>query len=280
MLGLDQLLRQMYDANEPDSPSGTTSMSSKPDYDPEFHAASPKPGTGPGFGLLWLLFIVGIIAALTALLLPATRSARPAARRAQCTNNLKQIALALYNYEQMYNALPPAHTIDAEGQPLHSWRTLILPFLEQEPLHRSIDLTKPWNDPSNATALATRIAVFQCPEVLELTNRTTYQAIVAPHGFLLPNGARRLSDITDPHGETLAVIEADDEHAVPWMAPVDADESLVLGLGPATKHHHAGGMNASFIDGSVRFVKAGTPAQVRRAWITISGHDNTFKNDW
>jgi prepilin-type processing-associated H-X9-DG protein len=224
--------------------------------------------------------VVGIIAALVALLLPATRSARPAARRAQCTNNLKQIALALYNYEQMYHALPPAHTVDAEGQPLHSWRTLILPFLEQEPLYRSIDLTKPWNDASNAHALAKPLNVFQCPEVLEISNRTTYLAVVSPDGYLHPNRSRRLSEIADPHGETLAVIEADDEHAVPWMAPVDADESLVLGLGPNTKHHHAGGMNTSFVDGSVRFVKAGTPAQVRRAWITISGHDNQFKNDW
>ena len=70
------------------------------------------------------------------------------------------------------------------------------------------------------------------------------------------------------------VIEAGEENAVPWMAPVDADESLVMSLGPTTKLHHAGGMNACFVDGSVVFLKANTPAEVRRALMSISGNDN------
>ena len=45
-----------------------------------------------------------------------------------CVNNLKQIALALHNYEEVYKVLPPAYTVDAQGRPLHSWRTLILPY--------------------------------------------------------------------------------------------------------------------------------------------------------
>jgi prepilin-type processing-associated H-X9-DG protein len=70
------------------------------------------------------------------------------------------------------------------------------------------------------------------------------------------------------------LIEAGEENAVPWMAPADADESLVMSLGPATKLHHAGGMNACFVDGAVRFLKAGTPAMVRRALMSISGNVN------
>ena len=107
--------------------------------------------------------VLGIIALLIALLLPAIRSAGPAARRAQCVNNLKQIALALHNYEQAHKALPPAYTVDAKGRPLHSWRTLILPYLEQEPLYQTIDLSKPWNDPANAKALETAASRFSLP---------------------------------------------------------------------------------------------------------------------
>src|SRR5579864_1381633 len=92
--------------------------------------ANSKPSSARGFTLLELVVVVIIIVVLIALLLPAIRSSGPAARRAQCTNNLKQIALALSNYEQANSALPPAFTVDAEGKPLHSWRTLILPYLE------------------------------------------------------------------------------------------------------------------------------------------------------
>ena len=120
--------------------------------DPEFNEAIPKKSAGRGLRLVQVLMALGTIVLLIALLLPAVRTAGPAARRAQCTNNLKQIALALHNYEQEHKALPPAYTVDATGRPLHSWRTLILPYLEQESLYRSIDLSKPWDDRSNAKA--------------------------------------------------------------------------------------------------------------------------------
>ena len=64
-----------------------------------------------------------------------------------------------------YKALPPAYTVDADGRPLHSWRTLILPYLEQEPLYQTIDLSKPWNDPANAKARRNRSSRFSLPRV-------------------------------------------------------------------------------------------------------------------
>ncbi len=255
-------------------------MSANFENDPEFNDAIPKPSPGRRFTFVKLLVVLGIIALLIALLLPATRSARPAARRAQCVNNLKQIALALRNYEQAHKALPPAYTVDAQGRPLHSWRTLILPYLEQEPLYQTIDLSKPWNDPANAKALETFLPVFRCPEAVRPQNTTTYLAIAAPNGCLIPKESRRLAEITDAHESTLMVIEADEENAVPWMAPVDADESLVMSLGPTTKLHHAGGTNACFVAGDVRFLKANTPAMVRRALISISGNDNEVAKEW
>jgi type II secretory pathway pseudopilin PulG len=255
-------------------------MSANFENDPEFSDAIAKPRSGRRFTLVKLFAVPGIIALLIALLLPGGRSARFAAHRAQCVNNLKQIALALHNYEQAHKALPPAYTVDANGRPLHSWRTLILPFLEQEPLYQSIDLSKPWNDPANAKALETSISIFRCPEAVGPRNTTTYLAIASPNGCLNLTEPRRLAEITDAHASTLMVIEAGEENAVPWMAPVDADESLVMSLGPATKLHHAGGMNACFVDRTVRFLKAGTPAIVRRALMSISGNDNKATIEW
>src|SRR3954454_6917330 len=122
-------------------------MSANFENDPEFNAAIPKSSSTRGFGLLELLAVLGILALLIALLLPATRSAREPARRSQCVNNLKQLAQALRSYEQAYRSLPPAYSVDARGRPLHSWRTLILPYLEHARLYNPIALTKPWDDP-------------------------------------------------------------------------------------------------------------------------------------
>jgi prepilin-type processing-associated H-X9-DG protein len=249
-------------------------MSASFENDPEFNDITPKPSSGRSFTLGKLLLIVASIAVLIMLLLPATRSSRPAARRVQCTNNLKQIALALHNYEQDHKALPPAYTMDANGRPLHSWRTLILPYLEQNSLYEKIDLSKPWNDPVNATASATKLAVYTCPEAVDTKNTTTYLAIVGPDGFLVPVRSRRFEEITDGLSSTLAVIEAGEEDAVPWMAPFDADAVLIMKLDTKAKLHHAGGTNAALADGSVRFLKADTPAPMRRALLSISGNDN------
>jgi type II secretory pathway pseudopilin PulG len=256
-------------------------MSAQFEHDPEFNDNILKPRSPRRFRLVRAVGVLGIVLLLIALLLPAIRpSSGPAARRAQCVNNLKQIALALHNYEQMHNALPPAYIVDAGGRPLHSWRTLILPYLEQAPLYRTIDLSKPWNDPVNAKALETILPVYRCPAAVGPENATTYLAIAGPNSCLIPGQPRRLAEITDAHESTLMVIEAGEENAVPWMAPVDADESLVLSLGPTTKLHHVGGMNACIVDGSVRFLKASTRADVRRALMSISGDDNQVVKDW
>jgi prepilin-type processing-associated H-X9-DG protein len=243
------------------------------DADPEFHQVRPKKPSRRGFKLLNVVLVLGIGLFLIALLLPAIRAPGPAASRARCMNNLKQIALALHSYEQEHGALPPAYTLDPNGRPLHSWRTLILPYFEQELLYKTIDLSKPWNDPANAKAFEAAIPEFRCPESSGKPNTTTYLAVVAPGGCFTAGEPRRLADITDSHGATLMVIEAGEERAVPWMAPLDADGALVMGLGSGTKLHHQGGTNACLVDGSVRFLKASTPAEVRRALITISGND-------
>ena len=248
--------------------------------DPEFNDAVLKPGPARGFRLPKLLVVLGVLALLIALLLPATRSSRPAAARAQCVNNLKQIALALHNYESAYKAFPPAYTVDPQGRPLHSWRTLILPYLELDPLYQTIDLSKPWDDPANAKARETVLHVFHCPAAVGPGNTTTYRAVTVPNGCFLPREPRRLAEITDALGSTLMVIEAGEEFAAPWMAPLDAGESLVMGFGPASKLHHAGGTNVGLVDGSVRFLKANTPARVRRALTSISGNDEVGDDEW
>lgn len=226
-----------------------------------------------GLSVIQLLAVLAILGVLVALFLPATRSARPAAYRTQCKNNLKQIGLALHNYHDTYHAFPPAYTVDENGKPLHSWRTLILPFVDQESLYNKLDLSKPWDDPANAEAFKARIPVYQCPSSPADVSpaHTTYMAVVTTNSCLRPTEPRLMSDITDNHGETLMVIEVNHDHAVHWMSPTDADESLILGLGPETKQAHSGGMNAAYVDGSVMFLSAASSSADRLARISIAG---------
>ncbi len=231
-----------------------------------------------GFSLIELLVVVSVIALLVAFFLPSVRRAGPAARRTHCRVNLRQIGIALHEYHDAYGAFPPAYTVDADGNRLHSWRTLILPFFDTglpDELHDcKIDPTKPWDDPANAKALANMESVFHCPSADIPQYHTTYLAVVTPNSCLRPARPRPLSEVTDHPGQTLMVIEVPLEHAVPWMAPQDADEQMVLDIGSDSDLSHPGEFFAAFVDGRVLELSAKMPASERRALISVAGNDN------
>jgi type II secretory pathway pseudopilin PulG len=103
-------------------------MSTNPYESPETPSEAKPPGR-LGFRLIELLVVVGLIGLLIAMLLPAVRTSGEAGRRFSCSNNLKQIALALHNYHDEFGSFPPVYTVDDAGTRLHSWRTLILPYM-------------------------------------------------------------------------------------------------------------------------------------------------------
>ncbi len=233
--------------------------------------APSKPKSG--FTLIELLVVLSIIAMLIAFLFPAVRRSREASLRSHCKNNLKQIGLALHNYAEAFGTLPPAYTVDANGNRLHSWRTLILPFIESSPLYEKIDFSKPWNDPANAEAYNTSFPLYLCPSAICPVNHATYLAIVGDHSSFHPTTPRAFSEITDGLSNTLLVIEVPSSQAVHWMSPMDADESMVLNFSPTTELPHESGFHALIADGSVRFLGADTPQVIRQALISIAGNE-------
>lgn len=177
--------------------------------------------------------------------------------------------MALHRYHEIHGAFPPPYTMNASGQKLHSWRTLILPFLDQQALYDRIDLNKPWNDPVNNEACSAKVDIYRCPSAN--TKNTTYLAILGPDFAFDPLLPRKAQDFKDNASDTLLVIEATPEQAVPWASPQDADEEMVLGVSAESKLTHNGGMHVLLADGSARFCNATTPGDVRRALLTIAG---------
>jgi prepilin-type N-terminal cleavage/methylation domain-containing protein/prepilin-type processing-associated H-X9-DG protein len=131
--------------------------------------AGRQPHVHRGFTLIELLVVIAIIGVLLALLLPAVQAAREAARRIQCTNNLKQIGLAIHNYTQIHGVLPPGYVSNwdpvflRETGPGWGWASMILPQLEQNSIYDQIDFRRQIQDPSQATIRTTRIATYFCP---------------------------------------------------------------------------------------------------------------------
>jgi len=121
-----------------------------------------------GFTLIELLVVIAIIGLLIALLLPAVQAAREAARRAQCVNNLKQIGLALHNYEGSLQALPPGYVsnFDVNGDdtgPGWGWAAMLLPQAEQVAIFHAINFSLAIEAPANLTGRLPTLGFFNCP---------------------------------------------------------------------------------------------------------------------
>jgi prepilin-type N-terminal cleavage/methylation domain-containing protein/prepilin-type processing-associated H-X9-DG protein len=143
-----------------------------------------------GFTLIELLVVIAIIAVLIALLLPAVQAAREAARRAQCVNNLKQIGLALHNYEQINLQFPmgsQGHSPTAYTYPSPSYRqpmiVSLLPFFEQTQTYQAYNFQQPlFEDISNSTSRLLSISVFNCPsDVAKIFMKIGTANVVAPY---------------------------------------------------------------------------------------------------
>ncbi|OWK34458.1 hypothetical protein FRUB_10429 [Fimbriiglobus ruber] len=215
----------------------------------------------------WATAYFGMSAVSVGLLLPAVQKTREAASRARSTNNLKQIALAMHNYEATYGTLPAAAITDKNGKKLLSWRVSILPYIEQNQLYNQFKLDEPWDSEHNKKLIPLMPITYADPRLPAEVGKTFYKVFVGKDAGFDPVKKRRFVDITD--GTSNTFMAAATGEPVTWTKPDDIEIDIEKPLPDLMKPF--GSLLVAFFDGSVRYVAPGVAPKTLKALITPTG---------
>jgi len=214
---------------------------------------------------------VGLISGflLLVLLLPSGGVPRFVSNRYECRNNLRILGIAMYSYHDKYHSFPPAYIVDKNGRPMHSWRVLLLPFLELDSLYKQYRFDEAWNGPHNRLLAAQTPDVYHCPA--DAGTDVSYFVVVGPRTVFPGAKPIRIRDITDGTSSTILLVEATDSR-INWLQPRDMSYAEAvrginpkLGWGISSRHEKRRGAEVAFADGSVPFLSDDTsPEQLRR----------------
>jgi hypothetical protein len=230
-----------------------------------------------------VLLVLPLSVAACCLLMPGLGHPRAIYDRMDCSNNLKQIALAMHNYGDTYKSLPPAFLADEDGKPMHSWRVLILPFLEPieaSSLYEEYSFDEPWDGPANSKLAERMPAVYACRALgpRQGGSVTNYVAVVGDRTAWPGERSTHFRDFADGTSNTLLLMESD-SRSVNWLEPRDVsyDEALqMLSLESGTDAPHRyedflyirhEGRNMAMADASIRLVPAGLPSSTARSLL-------------
>lgn len=178
-------------------------------------------------------------------------------RRRTCSDRMHGITLAMLLYQADHGTLPAACTVDENGNPLHSWRVALLPYLGQQGLYDRIRLDEPWDSQFNRQFHKEVIEFYQCPSAELAAGETTYAVVVGPDMPFGQGEGRALSGFGPKSTNMILIVERSE--SVCWMDP-EGDvsqteaEAGINHEGAAIASSHPGGANTGFRDGGVRFL--------------------------
>jgi hypothetical protein len=186
----------------------------------------------------------------------------------------------MHSYEAKHGRLPPAVVYGEDGEPLHSWRVLIRPFIDQQELYEQFKLDEPWDSPHNLALLPRMPATYAPPpgKASKVPPHHTVLQVFVGRGtaFEGRQGLRLAADFPDGTSDTFLVVEAG--RPVPWTKPEDLAYDPEGPL-PDLRGLFRDGFRAGMADGMMRWVKRGAKERDLRAAITRNGGE-AFGPDW
>jgi hypothetical protein len=223
--------------------------------------------------VILVMLVVGIAWQLTQLIPARQSGGHPATNSQMCNNNFKNIGMAIHRYLEHHGTFPPAFVADQDGQPAHSWRVLILPFLNQHALYDKYRFDEPWNGPNNSQLAELMPSFYRCPSFAATesnAHHTNYMAIVTPDSVISGATPVGINAITDSQSSTILVTESD-ARTVHWMSPDDLAMNNVFSDLGAGSCPHSKGRNVLLADRSVQFLPQRTTQDEFAGLVTRAG---------
>lgn len=243
------------------------------------------------YAMMVSIMVFGILLYIMSTYINIKRYVVRSVRSSECTGHLSQIGLALRNYHSAYGCFPPAYIADAQGKPMHSWRVLILPFLEQQHLYNLYNFNEPWDGPSNSKLFVKMPHVYACPNhrgdfkdpSYTGTIWTSYLAITG-EGTAFPGSlSTSIDNISDNKASTIIIAENKDMNVV-WTQPKDfniRNMSFVINNkdGKSISSYDPQGPHVLSANGARLQLRKNINKFTVKYLITINGHEK-FANDW
>ena len=247
--------------------------------------SAPASSTGNGAAIFVLLLTLGgmtlliaFVVGLVVMSIPTTQFAQSTARQQLCATNLARIGQAMLDYHEDHGSFPPAYIAGPDGQPRHSWRVLLLPYLSEHALYQRYDMSLSWNE--NTWMAQPMPSVYHCADdqFADATSETSYLLVTGAGMAFDGEKTTRLEDITDGPENTILMVEVATS-GQNWLEPKDLDRSslnLAINSGSGNEigsYHAAGGAHVLMADGTVRWLDNLTSPQIISSLLTIDGND-------